>query len=440
MPRLKNLAVGLSTAAVVAAIAAVLTWPTWRQWIADDDDAGAEKARNEATAPDLVKLSPQAQKNLGLIVKPLLVEKNFWKTIELPGKIVEWQGRSDRGVTAPIAGVIKHVAAFPGDTVQPGEELFVLRLVGDSLQNSQTELYKTIQQLRIKDEEIARLEKAGDAATPEKLRDTRHQKRLLEANRHALKYDLTARGLSADLIDSIEKGKFVTQITIRVPGKKVTPPGSQNNLDPVYEVEKLDVHPGQQVHAGQMLCTLADHQALFVEGRVFKQEVPLVEHAAQAGWPVEVELPEEEQNNWSPSGRLRVLYLGNRFDAASQTVPVYVPLPNQYREYKDGDKRYRVWRYRPDHAVFLRVAVEELRNVMVLPADAVVRQGPEVYLFRQTKDGFERRPIHVLYKDRHHVVLANDGSVQPGEAVVYNKAAHLNRLLLPKIELSDEED
>jgi cobalt-zinc-cadmium efflux system membrane fusion protein len=88
-----------------------------------------------------------------------------------------------------------------------------------------------------------------------------------------------------------------------------------------------------------------------------------------------------------------------------------------------------VWRFRPGQRVRLHVPVEELSDVIVLPAGAVVRDGPEAYVFRQNGNLFKRLPVHVLHEDRLNVVLANDGSVAPGWYLAHNAAASLNRAL-----------
>jgi hypothetical protein len=75
------------------------------------------------------------------------------------------------------------------------------------------------------------------------------------------------------------------------------------------------------------------------------------------------------------------------------------------------------------------VPVEQLENVIVLPAAALVREGPEAYVFRQNGDLFNRIPVHVLQEDRLNVVLANDGGVAPGSYLAQNSAASLNRVL-----------
>jgi hypothetical protein len=60
---------------------------------------------------------------------------------------------------------------------------------------------------------------------------------------------------------------------------------------------------------------------------------------------------------------------------------------------------------------------------------AVVREGPEAFVFVQTGDVFVRKPVRILHADRTEVVIANDGSVNEAEFVVRNQAAAINRAL-----------
>ena len=88
-----------------------------------------------------------------------------------------------------------------------------------------------------------------------------------------------------------------------------------------------------------------------------------------------------------------------------------------------------LWRFRPGQRVRLLVRAEKIDNVFILPADAVVREGAEAYVFRQNGDVFDRKPVYVLYQDRQQVVVANDGSVPPGIYVAQTGAAQLNRMV-----------
>jgi hypothetical protein len=82
--------------------------------------------------------------------------------------------------------------------------------------------------------------------------------------------------------------------------------------------------------------------------------------------------------------------------------------------------------------------VEEYRDVFVLPAEAVVREGAEVYVFRQSGDLFDRRAVHVLHEDRRGVVIASDGSLKPGMLLAQNSAAALNRVLRAQTAAGDQ--
>ena len=86
----------------------------------------------------------------------------------------------------------------------------------------------------------------------------------------------------------------------------------------------------------------------------------------------------------------------------------------------------------------LRVPIEKLAtpgaagkdaDPFVLPAGAVVREGPEAFVFVQAGDLFLRRPVRVLYEDSRDVVIANDGSVTRAELIVLNQAAAINRAI-----------
>ena len=64
--------------------------------------------------------------------------------------------------------------------------------------------------------------------------------------------------------------------------------------------------------------------------------------------------------------------------------------------------------------------------------DAVAQDGVETYVFLPNGDRFDRRPVHVEYRDRLSVVVANDGSIFPGDAVVVVGAQQMQLALKNK--------
>jgi hypothetical protein len=68
----------------------------------------------------------------------------------------------------------------------------------------------------------------------------------------------------------------------------------------------------------------------------------------------------------------------------------------------------------------------------VLPAEAVAREGAESYVFQENGDQFERVPVHVRYRDQQTAVIANDGSLYPGDIIALRSAHQLQMALKNK--------
>lgn len=428
-----------AVATLVLLVLVAIGWQTratWKSLLISDNDATHDGKKKPATDnPERVKLSPQAQKNLRLVVKETY-PTTYWKKIYLPGTVVDRPGRSDRGIPAPISGVVTWVNAIPGKTVTVGEEVFRLRLVSESFQTSQMELFKSTRELEIVEKERKRMEGVSTAVPQTRLLELEYQRDRLKVAIQAHQQDLKVRQLTSAQIDDIAKGQFVTEVVIRMPDRL----GHQNANDdkpapprkhPIeFEVQELKVNLGDHVQAGQILAYVADHTNLYVEGRALKQEAKLLAQAAKEGWNVEAEFSEDDENSAGERlTNLRVQFLGNTMDASGLTLPVYVFFSNPMREFKIEGRTYRAGQYRPGQKAILKVDVAKTPGVFVLPITAVVREGPEAYVFRQNGSSFERRAVHVVTEDIDAIVIENDGSILPGDAVAQNAAAALNRAL-----------
>ena len=71
------------------------------------------------------------------------------------------------------------------------------------------------------------------------------------------------------------------------------------------------------------------------------------------------------------------------------------------------------------------VPVEQWEKRIVLPVDAVAQDGVETYVFVPNGKRFDRKPVHVEYRDRFKVVIADDGSVYEGDAVALSGAQQM---------------
>ncbi len=197
-----------------------------------------------------------------------------------------------------------------------------------------------------------------------------------------------------------------------------------------YEVQSLGVELGQTVQAGDLLASLANHQSLFVAGHAFKREAGLLEQAAQAATALNIEFAEDAAEFWPNNDQqFQIRHLANTIDSATRTFDFFVPLLNQSRTYQKDGITFLVWRFRPGQRARIEVPVEKMTDVFVLPAEAVVRENAEAFVYRQNGDLFNQISVHILHEDRAHVILANDRSIAPGSYLAQNSAASLRRVL-----------
>lgn len=407
-------------------------WLTGLMPASNETAPAADAAQAGVALPnEQVNLSPQAQKNLKLTSRPLQ-PVTYWRTIPIPGTVVDRPGISDRGVVSPVTAVVMAIHHYAGETVASGEVLFSLRLVGESFQTSQTELFKATKESEITHEEINRLEKlAQSGALPgRQIIELKNELRRLAVTTQAHRQDLQIKGLTSEQIDSVANGTFISEVTVAAPEEQPRNNEQGENSPEVYELQELQVGLGQHIQAGQRLCTLSQHQSLFIEGRAFRQELPLLQKAAEEARPIHVELLESTENDWqSPIPPVTIHHISNTLNDDNRTISFYLPLQNQSRNYERDGRQLFLWRFRPGQRVQLHVQVEQFENVFVLPAAAVVKEGPESYVFRRNGDIFDRKPVHVVHQTPSEVVIANDGSIPQGIYVAQSGAVQINRVL-----------
>jgi multidrug efflux pump subunit AcrA (membrane-fusion protein) len=372
-----------------------------------------------------IEVSKQARENIGLKLAKVEL-KPFTKTITVPGKVVERPARSVIEVTAPMTGVVTRIYPIEGEAVAPGQKLFDLRLTHEELVQSQADLLKAAEELDVIAREIKRIEDLiKDQALPGKqLLERQYEQQKQQAAMRANRQALLLHGLTNDQIDAILKErKLLQQLTVVVPA--TTEEGGMVPEGAIFQVQNLKVAQGQHVNAGDTLAVLGDHAGLYIEGEAFERDTEAVNRAAERQWPVSAIL---DTDGGTPVviSELRVLYLAAQVNAESRTLDFYVMLPNEkIRDTKVDGHRFVAWRYRPGQRVQLQIPVETLPDRIVLPADAVAQEGVESYVFTPDGDHFDRRSVHVEYRDPLWVVIANDGSLFPDELVAVSGAQQL---------------
>ncbi len=427
----------------------------------DDPHAGHDHSAHAGhDDSSSLKLSAQALRNIGLsdeTIRPIKLE-TFRKSMTVPALVVERPGRTRVQVATPMTGVITHVHAVQGEAVEPGTLLFQIRLTHEDLVQAQTEFVKTLSELEVEQREIVRLQDVTrSGAVAEKLLLDREYARdklnaLLRAQREALRL----HGLSDNQVNQIEKERRLLR-ELRIFAPAVDSHGEeelkltqnlvkriafQQNNEQFNEkpkshngpliLQQLDVHKGQSVNAGETLCILTDYDELFIEGLAFEQDVEQLRQASEKEWKVDAIFEQAGAGVRVVEG-LDIAYLANNVDADSRTLHFYVRLPNKVtKDRREDGNRYVEWKYFPGQRLQLRVPVKEWPDQIVVPVDAVAREGAESFVFQQNGDHFDRVPVHVTYRDQYSAVIDNDGSLFPGDVVALRGAHQMQMALKNK--------
>jgi len=369
-----------------------------------------------------LEISEQARRSIGLEEGEVALS-TFVRTITVPGMVVERRGRSKFTITAPMTGTLSRIHITEGEAVDPGEPVFEIRLTHEEVVQAQADLLRTTAEVDVIQREIARLEAIGpEGLIPIKtILDRKYELQKLEAVQLAQRQSLLLHGLSEEQVQRIvEDRTLLGSIVVRAPETTALDGGG------TLAVQELSVERGQHVAAGDTLAILVDHAALLVEGEAFEQDIPAVTAAAAAGTPITASLDARDGEGLTVDD-LRIVRAADRVDPETRTLRFYVGLPNETvgAPRVEGTRRFPTWRYKPGQRMQIRLPVEEWRERIVLPATAVAQDGIEAFVFRANGDHFDREAVHVEYRDPRFVVIANDGTLFPGDRVAMKAAQQL---------------
>ncbi len=389
---------------------------------------GGHDGHNEANS---LELSPQARKNVGLKTAEVQLQL-YVRTVSMPATVSGRPGRSHVEVTAPLGGRVTRVYPIEGEAVNPGQPLFDLRLTHEELVRAQSEFLRSAEELDVELREIKRLQSAGAAIAGKTIRQREYEKQKLDATLNAQKQSLLLHGLTQEEIEGILKNrKLVQGVTV------VAPPLPKNgySVPPThpFTLRSLFVKPGQYVEAGAQLCLLVDYAELFIKGRAFEHDGHSLLRASREKWKLTATTEDNPENPEVIEG-LEIVYVDNEIDPESRALYFYVGLPNKVVQ--EGESahghRFLSWKYRPGQRMQIRVPIEEWPDRIVLPVDAVAKEGAEKYVFQQNGNHFDRVPVQVEYQDQLWAVIANDGSISPGDTVAISGAHQLQMALKNK--------
>jgi multidrug efflux pump subunit AcrA (membrane-fusion protein) len=432
----------------------------------EEHDNYESEDQHEEHHDDHIALSRQAYQNLKLSVSAVELSDHT-QSLRMPGDIVEWPGLSPHLVSAPVSGRITKLFASPGVSLATGEPLFDLEIVDDELMDAQLRLLELLTKQEIVDAELERLSPlatSGVVRGREKL-EKEYQRQEIMASLDRTRQELSMRGLSREQVDSItESRRVISTITVATPQLKIStlnlpneststvgwnPDSARGAQQPAdngaFSVEDLFVATGETVARGAPVCKIADHRLLLVCGHAFENEINVVSRLLGENTPVAVELGIVGKGVLVTG--LRAQHVAGHVDESSQSFHFYVPLQNEVLKTSTDalGRKFCTWKYKVGQRVHVLVPTERIHGQIVLPADAVVHEGPEAFVFREHvetpesedtdeyadnhEDVFiEFEPVHVtiVAREKSVVVVAPGEELAVGDRVAISSAYQLH--------------
>ncbi len=437
---------------IIAAAAGFLTSDSWlpyaqqqvdrllasRQGSVEEEHDHAHEDEHDHSHPghaeeSSIELSAAGLKNIGF--RPVTVAlSTYTRRLNVPAMVVERPGRTQIQISAPLTGIVTKIHYVPGAAVAADSPLFEIRLTHEELVTAQTNLIRTAENLEVVEREINRLNSIAEGVIAGKrILEQEYEKQKLQAALTAERQALLLHGLTEEQIEGILKTRQLFQTII------VRSPAHLDDSDScasehLFHVQSLPVNVGQQVEAGEVLGVIADHCELYVEGRAFEDDAPKLRKAAREGWEVTASLLSGNEETDRIEG-LQVLYVADHVDSESRAFKFYLTLPNEIvldQSSSGGGPRFIEWRFKPGQRMEIQIPIERWEDRIVLPVEAVVKAGAESYVFQQNGDHFDRVPVHVEYRDQDTVVIANDGSIFPGDILAAKGAFDMHLTLKNK--------
>ena len=330
--------------------------------------------------PGVLRPSPEAAKNMGLVVEPvgMLVVENV---VDLQGAI---EVPTDRRASAssPLAGKIHKISVERNQAVRKGEVLAEVASI--ELPKIQLDLLQAHLELGLIEATLNRVRKVESVISQRQIWEAESLRNELVNRRDSLKRKLETVGLSTEQITGLlDNNKIVETLPVRAPRD-----GVAIHFDKVL---------GQVIKADEPLFEIHDLSQGYVQGFLSEREWSMI----QIGQKVRIRLVSDP--SFLAEGI--VARSGHTFGVESRVLSVWVELDQKRPQLLQHNLLAR-----------LTVSVGRPDPVLAVPVGAVVQEGTKNYVFVLDDKGvFQRRTIELGRNDDRFVQIA--AGLQLGERI-----------------------
>lgn len=403
---------------------------------------------SHAEEDQFLELSEKARHSLGIQLAEL-VRSDYARSLRVPGKVVAIPGVTGLDVTAKVSGQVSKIFALEGQAVRPGSPLFEVRLMHEDAITAQIELLDALAKLEVVNAELKRLEdlqeKSEGTVAGIRIVQQKNERGHLQHTIASRRQLLVLLGIpSEDVAGFVERHRhqhhdmnggsssepelppLLDSVVIHAP----QPVRDDAASGALYVVEKLQARVGQHVELASTLCRLGDYSNLHIEATAFEQDLGILRRAINNSWQAAVKV--ELRDTVAGRDDLSILYIAPEIDSESRAARFYLALSNELLSPAPTteDHPFVDWKYRPGQRVEVHVPIEEFRSQLVLPADAIARDGVHQYVFVVDDEHAHQQEVAIQYRDEDVAVLAESEQALEGKTIVVSGAYQLKLALL----------
>jgi cobalt-zinc-cadmium efflux system membrane fusion protein len=336
--------------------------------------------------PGVLRPSPEAAKNMGLVVEP--VSKHVVE------RIMEVQGAVDvppnrrSSASSQLPGKIQSIAIERNQSVQKGDVL--AEVASLELQKLQLDLLQAYFELALTEANLERFRKIEAVISRRQVWETESQRNELLNRRNSIIRKLEAVGLSKEQIEGVlQKKQIVDTFPVRAPRSGV--------------VVHFDKALGQVIKADEPLFEIHDLSQAFVQAFLSEREWASV----KAGQKARIRLVADP--TFLAEGT--VTRNARNVSADDRVVPTWVELDGQQSKPLQHNLMAR-----------LTVVLEAPSSTTAVPASALVWEGTKSYVFVEKEGGvFHRRHVETGRSDDRYVEIV--GGLTLGEPIAVQGTA-----------------
>lgn len=372
----------------------------------------APEEKRAAADPNVVELSPEAQKNAALVVEEA-TERQIQSFVKTTGIVAPDQARV--GHVFPLArGIVEKVYVQLGDKVSEGQPLVLYdnielgQLLGEylslrgglsKLQAQEHVASKSLERARalIGVQAIAQSQFDVREAEDEQARAAVESQRAEVAR---VEEQIHRFGLSDQDIGNVKDSEHGSHRT-----------ASHNILKAPRSgvITKFEMSQGEVVEREKELLTIVDTSVVWVLGDIYEKDLAAVRTGGEARITV-ASYPDERFSG-------RITYVSDFLDPASRTAKVRCVVDNR-------DRRLKL-----DMFANVEVPAAGTRLVLAIPADAIQKMDAEEVVFVQRDSGrYEKRVVQTGERAGGWVELPK--GVAKGEKVVTKGSFYVKSALL----------